>query len=154
MADQGMKIVSKDGVFFLSGVLDEYADFTTLASATEPLRLNLKDISRFNSIGIRGLLKFLFAWGGKGLIYEDCPSEFVDQANMIPALLGAKKQGVIVSLFVPYECTSCDHDEEFLAQTADLQKGLTEGSMLTKSCPSCGGKMEVPAESFFHFLKR
>ena len=87
MAGQGIKIVSKDGVFFLSGVLDEYADLTALAEAAEPLRLNFKGISRFNSIGIRGLLKFLFAWGAKGLIYEECPSEFVDQANMIPALL-------------------------------------------------------------------
>ena len=154
MADRGIKIVSKDGVFFLSGVLDEYADLSSLTEAKEPLRLNFKGISRFNSIGIRGLLKFLFAWGSKGLIYEECPSEFVDQANMIPALLGAKKQGVIHSLFVPYECTSCDFDEELLAQTADLQKTLAAEGKLVKSCPSCGGKMEVPAESFFYFLKR
>jgi hypothetical protein len=154
MADQGIKIVSKDGVFFLSGVLDEYADLTALEEAAEPLRLNFKGISRFNSIGIRGLLKFLFSWGSKGLIYEECPSEFVDQANMIPALLGAKKQGVILSLFVPYECTACDFDEEVLSRTSDLQKSLAAGAELTKNCPSCGGKMEVPAESFFHFLKR
>ena len=60
MAEQGIKIVSKDGVFFLSGVLDEYANFAALVGATEPLRLNLKAISRFNSIGIRCLLKFLY----------------------------------------------------------------------------------------------
>lgn len=154
MADRGIKIVSKDGVFFLSGVLDEFADLSALVEASEPLRMNLKGVSRFNSIGIRGLLKFLFAWGGKGLIYEECPSEFVDQANMIPALLGTKKQGVILSLFVPYECTSCDFDEELLSRTDELQKTLAAGGALTKSCPSCGGKMEVPAESFFHFLKR
>ena len=154
MAEQGIKIVSKDGVFFLSGVLDEYANFAPLVGATEPLRLNLKAISRFNSIGIRCLLKFLYDWGPKSLIYDECPSEFVDQANMIPALLGAQKQGVISSLFVPYECRDCDHDEEFLGQTTDLQKTLASGQSLTKPCSRCGGTMAVQSDSFFLFLSR
>lgn len=154
MVEQGIKIVSKDGVFFLTGVLDEYADFGPLGSAQDPLCLNLKGIARFNSIGIRCLLKFFYDWGAKGLIFEECPSEFIDQANMIPALLGAKKQGVIVSLFVPYECADCDHDEEVLAQVADLQKVLSAGQSLTKTCPRCGGTMSVQADSFFLFLSR
>ena len=154
MAEQGMKIVSKDGVFFLSGVLDEYADFAPLTGALEPLRLNLKGIARFNSIGIRGLLKFLYDWGAKGLIYDECPSEFVDQANMIPALLGANKHGVVTSAFVPYDCRDCDHDAEFLEQTTDLQKALAGGQPLTRPCSRCGGTMTVQSDSFFLFLSR
>ncbi len=65
MADLGIKIVEKDGVFHLAGILNEYADFSPLLPKPAPLRLNMKDVSRLNSIGVRNLLKFLAEWGAK-----------------------------------------------------------------------------------------
>lgn len=149
-----MKISEKGGIFYLSGVLNEYADFTPLLAQKEPLRLNLKQLSRLNSIGIRNLLKFLTEWGTKQLIYEECPSEFVDQVNMIPGLLGIKNHGKIESLFVPYECDACDTEEEALEKSADLLRDLPEISNKTKVCSSCGGRMTVLSDSFFIFLAR
>src|SRR4051794_8250490 len=119
MGDTGFSIVEKDGVCFLDGVLNEYADFGKLAKKAEPLRLNIRKVSRLNSIGIRNLLKFLSEWGPKAFTYEDCPSEFIDQINMIPALLGTQRQCKVVSMFVPYECNSCDHEEEILGKADD-----------------------------------
>jgi hypothetical protein len=154
MTDQGIKIVERDGVVFLSGVLNEYADFSPLLKLAGPLQLDMKDVSRLNSIGIRNLLKFLSEWGAKPFEYLRCPSEFVDQVNMIPALLGAKGQGKIASLFVPYECADCEAEEEVLAPTSQFE-GLPKGGEGPKrACGKCGGQMSVLTDSFFVFLQR
>lgn len=154
MAELGIKIVEKDGVFHLSGVLNEYADFSALLGQREPLRLNMKDVSRLNSIGIRNLLKFLSDWGPRAFAYEQCPSEFIDQVNMIPALLGSKNHGKIDSLYVPYECPDCDNEDEVLAKVTDFA-GIHSGSQPpTRTCGKCGGKMSILTDSFFIFLMR
>lgn len=154
MAEQGIKIVEKDGTYHLSGILNEYADFSPLVKQAPPLRLNMRSVSRLNSIGIRNLLKFLAEWGAKDFEYHDCPSEFIDQINMIPALLGTKATGRVVTLFVPYECAECDNEEEVLAKVTDF-KGLAEGGDAPRrKCVKCGGQLSVLTDSFFVFLSR
>src|SRR5689334_16178520 len=93
--DPGIKIVEKEGIFHLSGILNEYADFSALLTQKEPLRLDMREVTRLNSIGIRNLLKFLADWSPRKFIYLNCPSEFIDQVNMIPALLGNKNNGEV-----------------------------------------------------------
>ncbi len=154
MAEQGIKIVEKGGVFHLSGVLNEYADFSPLLTQTAPLQLNMREVSRLNSIGVRNLLKFLADWGAKPFSYDQCPSEFIDQINMIPALLGPKSQGVVKSLFAPYECNSCDFEDEVLSPTSTFAAIATGGESPRRTCPKCSGSMTVLTESFFVFLTR
>ncbi len=152
MAEQDIKIVERDGVFYLSGVMNEYADFSPLLPQAAPLRLNMKQVTRLNSIGIRNLLKFLADWGPKPFSYEECPSEFVDQLNMIPALLGVKNHGKVVSLFVPYECLNCDHEEEVLGDLTAYEPSLKNGTPPpAQSCPKCKADMVVLTDSFFVF---
>jgi hypothetical protein len=154
MTDQGIKIVEREGIVFLSGVLNEYADFSPLLKNAPPLRLDMQDVSRLNSIGIRNLLKFLSEWGAKPFEYLRSPSEFVDQVNMIPALLGAKGQGRIRSLFVPYECIDCEAEEDVLSPIEQFEK-LPKGADAPKrACAKCGGNMAVLTDSFFIFLQR
>jgi ribosomal protein S27E len=154
VADLGIKIVERDGVFHLAGVLNEYADLSPLLKEREPLLLNMAQVSRLNSIGIRNLLKFLSDWGPKRFTYEACPSEFVDQINMIPALLGTKGNGAIKSLFVPYECESCEHEEDFLGTLQEYVAALKAGALPKRKCPKCGNMMAVLSDSFFVFLNR
>lgn len=154
MAEQGMQIVEKDGVVHLSGVLNEYADLSSLLGHQTPLRLNLRGLTRLNSIGIRNFLKFLADWGSAAIVYEECPSEFVDQVNMIPALMGSKNNAKIESFFVPFECLKCDFDDDILSQTSEIIDIRSAGGALEQSCPKCNGKMSVFSESFFAFLMR
>ena len=154
MAEQGMKIAEKDGVFHLSGVLNEYADFSQLLGQREPLRLNLKGLTRLNSIGIRNLLKFITDFSPCAFVYEECPSEFIDQVNMIPALLGVKNNGKIKSLFVPFECPTCDHEDEVLSEVSEYTALKSGGSGPAHTCSKCGGKMNVLMDSFFIFMTR
>jgi hypothetical protein len=155
MAEQGITIREQDGKFFISGIINEYAEFDSLLGKNAPLHLNIKDVSRLNSIGIRNMLKFLNGWGEKGLVYHECPSEFVDQVNMIPALLGTKGHGRIESLHVPYECDECDHEEEKLCDVKDIEVVLKkDGEPPTAECPKCQSEMYVLSDSFFVFLQR
>jgi hypothetical protein len=154
LAEHGIKIVEKDGVFLLSGVLNEYADFSSLLAQQPPLKLNLRNVSRLNSIGIRNLLKFLADWGPKPFEYHETPSEFVDQVNMIPALLGPKGHGQIKTLFVPYECTKCDHEAETLCKIEEFEPVKEGNEAPVRKCPKCGGEMAVLTDSFFVFLTR
>lgn len=154
MAEQGISIVEKDGVFHLAGVLNENADFSSLVSKPVPLKLNMRNVSRFNSIGIRNLLKFLSEWGQKPFEYIECPSEFIDQVNMIPALLGAKRHGEIRSFFVPYECQSCDFEEEVLGDVDQYAVVAQGGEPPMRKCPKCAGTMNVQTDSFLVFLSR
>src|SRR5690606_17936891 len=121
----------------------------------EPLRLNLRGMSRLNSIGIRNLLKFISAWSPKTFIFEECPSVFIDQVNMIPALTGVKGQGSIETFYVPYECEDCGREEDFLGKAADYASLLKAGKDVPQQiCGGCGGPMLVLTDSYFVFLTR
>jgi predicted RNA-binding Zn-ribbon protein involved in translation (DUF1610 family) len=154
MADEGFKIIQQNGAHHLCGVLNETANLSSLLKASEPLRLDMQEVSRLNSIGVRNLLKFLSGWGGKAFSYERCPGEFIDQVNMIPALLGTKRQGTIKSLYVPYECPKCEHEEEVLGDLAAYVPGIATGAFPQHKCPNCGDMMTVVTDSFFVFATR
>ena len=150
---RGVALELKDGTFFLSGVLDEYADFSSLLSVSEPLKLNLRGIKQLNSIGIRNMLEFLKKTGSKRIEYYECPSEYVDQINMIPALLGfGDQKAEVKSMFIPFECKKCDHAEDMLKTSDDIAKSLDGESTVTEKCPKCGGDMIVYNDFFFSFL--
>lgn len=153
MSENEILIEEKDGVFFLSGVIGENADFTELMSADTPLRLNLKGIEGVNSVGIRNLLKFLNYWGERPLIYQECPSDFIDQINMIPAILGAETQAEVESFVIPYACDECGHEAESPGTTEEVKNEMeSSGSEPTQTCPECNSEMYVIFDSFFHFI--
>jgi hypothetical protein len=154
MGEQGLSIAVRDGVTHLSGVLNEFADLSALLKSAAPLRLNMRHVTRLNSIGVRNLLKFLSEWGDRAFYYEECPSEFIDQINMIPALLGNAGRGQVKSLFVPYECAECDAEEEVLADAEAYREPARQGRLPTRTCGKCGGKMSVLTDAFFVFLAR
>jgi len=149
MAEVGIKIEVRGGVHFLSGELNEYSDFEGMKNATPPLILNMKGVERLNSIGIRNLLKFLNNWGSQPFVYQECRAEFIDQINMIPALLGVKNVGKVETLFAPFECDNCSFEEEVLGKAEDF-----EGDEPVRPCPKCGSEMIVVSDSFFIFRGR
>ena len=149
-----LRVTEQAGVYFLQGVLNENSELSALLALQAPLTLNFRHVERFNSVGIRNLLRFLQLWGQKPLIYYDCPVELINQISMIPSLMGLPKPiAKVETLFVPYECTSCDHEAEVLAPIGDFA-GVTDGeSAPSKPCPKCGQVMEVASDTFFAFLE-
>ncbi len=153
---RGVTLELADGVYHLSGILDEYADFSALIPVSEPLKLNLKGIKQLNSIGIRNMLEFLKKTGSMRIEYYECPSEYVDQINMIPALLGfGEQKGEVKSLFIPFECQKCDHAEDTLKLIDEVMAELgSDGTSIAAKCPKCGGEMIVYNDFYFSFLSR
>ena len=145
-------IVARDGSYHLQGVLNEFADFEVLKMAPEPLRLNLSGLSKMNSIGIRNFLRFLSDWGPRELFYEHATSEFIDQVNMIPSMKGAANQAKIVSFNVPWQCLSCDHEDEVFMKSDDVVPILEKDEELERTCPNCKNDMTLLVDSFFDFL--
>jgi hypothetical protein len=142
----------KDGCYHLSGVLNEFATFDALKMASEPLRLNLSQLAKMNSIGIRNFLRFLSEWGSKEIYYEHATSEFIDQVNMIPSMKGAANQAKILSFNVPWQCLSCDHEDEVFMEAGKVEPLLEDGKELSRSCPKCGKEMSLLVDSYFDFL--
>lgn len=148
-----LSVTEKGGVYHLLGVLNENAELGPLLTIQAPLALNFRGVTRFNSVGIRNMLRFLQQWGQKPLRYIDCPTELINQISMIPSLLGLPKPiAEVQTLFVPYECTSCDHEEEVLAALTDYAGVASGGDAPSRPCPKCGQSMEVASDTFFAFL--
>jgi|GEM_PF-1561262 len=149
-----LRVTEQGGVFYLQGVLNENSELALLLSLQAPLILNFRHVERFNSVGIRNLLRFLQQWGQKPLVYFDCPSELINQISMIPSLLGLPKPvAKVETLFVPYECTSCDHEAEILAPLSEFAAVADGENAPAKPCPKCGKSMEVASDTFFAFLE-
>jgi len=152
VAVDSFSIDLKEGCYHLSGVLDEFANFDVLKLSSEPLRLNLSQVSKLNSIGIRNFLRFLSDWGAKELYYEHATSEFIDQVNMIPAMKGFAKQARIMSFNVPWQCLSCDYEDEIFMEAGKVEPLLENGIKLSHLCSNCGKDMRLLVDSFFDFL--
>ena len=146
----------KNGVYHLSGRLDEYSDFESLVAAPDPLKLNLGKILSINSIGVRKFLAFSIARTPKKFEFYECTPDFIANINVIPQLLGTPiDSNQIKSFFVPFSCESCKRVESGLYETAALifdEDGEVEIS--TRACSKCGVAMDLDVEKseFFMFL--
>ena len=138
-----MKITRSAGVVFLSGVIDENSDFSPLLQEEAPLSLNLAGVQRVNSVGLRSWMRFMVQWGEKSLKYLECPVVVSDQIAVIPALCGIKsKVAHVVSAFIPYECTNCQHQADIRVTESQFSPDPAP-EVLNPECPSCKGAMEL-----------
>ncbi|MBK8012107.1 MAG: hypothetical protein IPK13_12225 [Deltaproteobacteria bacterium] len=139
----------------LSGDITEKADFSPLlASSLSPLVVDLLDIGRINSSGVREWLSFVrkLSAEGRQLVLLRCSPAIVQQANMITNFLGNAE---VHSTLAPYYCPSCDHDhfEEISTQGVDQQTPQLADQI---PCPHCGQMMEFSdlSSDYFAFLAR
>lgn len=138
-----MKITRSAGVVFLSGVIDENSDFSPLLQEQPPLSLNLSGIERVNSVGLRSWMRFMVQWGDKPLKYLECPVVVSDQLAVIPALRGVKsRSALVVSAMIPYECYSCQHQEDLRVTDSQFSPG-PDAKALNPECPKCKSEMEL-----------
>lgn len=153
-----MKIIKKDDVFFLDGVLDEFSDFSPLKENTETtLNLNVSKVARINSIGVRNFVEFLFSWFPKPVQYLEVRPSFVETFNSIPQILGGENNSSeVLSVFVPFYCESCKKESEKLYSAAEL-KDLEKGGYVfpTQKCGVCSDSLDpdFSDDQYFDFLQ-
>ena len=153
-----MDILLQNGVYHLSGRMDEFSEFEVLTQAVGTLQLNIGKITSINSIGVRKLLGFIMAWNPRKIEFFEATPEFIGNVNIIPQLVGMKPTAkAIRSFYVPFHCISCKCTEVELWDLASLHLSATDDVVVhAKVCSKCGENMELDAEpsEYFIFLKR
>lgn len=122
----------------VSGEITEESDFGPVLEMARPnVVVDLGDVTRINSCGVREWLNFVSAIRAteRQLTLERCAPVIVTQLNTIYNFTGG---GAVLSVFGPFYCPDCDSEENHLidltASSIELPKQLP--------CPKCGGEME------------
>jgi anti-anti-sigma regulatory factor len=120
----------------LKGNIDERSDFSEiLALQAKSLVIDLSEVERINSIGVRQWMQFVSALGPTQVQFERCSVPIVQQLNTIAKFRG---QGIVASVFAPYYCIKCEHNHSRLIElSGDIPE--LEAAM---QCPQCGGTLE------------
>jgi len=151
-----VEIEFKNGVYHLSGRLDEYSELDSLVSAPDPLKLNLGKIESINSIGVRRFLAFVIDRGSKKFEFYECTADFIANVNVIPQMLGTPSDArQIKSFFIPYSCESCKIVEHSLLDFSSITLDeVDEVELASRICSKCAGEMDLDVEKseFFYFL--
>jgi len=120
----------------LSGHLNEATDFTPLKKLPGPLVIDLSEIERINSLGVREWIYFVreCETAGVALTFERCSPLIVNQMSMISNFMGSRSR--VKSILIPYLCSSCNHEHDELLE-------LSAGAEIhrTMPCPKCQSTM-------------
>lgn len=151
----GNKVVVK-----FRGLINEDTNFGILldtlsqTNATQ-VEIDLGGVTRMNSCGVREWILFVERLQClKSISYQRLNEIFVDQANMIPNILG-KKGTQVYSVEAPFYCDACEFSTIQLIRLEEIYS--TDGGLDLKEfkCPHCHRKMEVDAilSEYFGFLR-
>lgn len=122
------------------GTIDEHADLSFLAELHGTVVINLRELRRINSFGVRSWLTCIGRVPRDAAIeLMECPAPFIDQINMLEGFLGP---ATVRSFLAPYACDTCDHEVD---ETVDVRAFRTTGAELPTemACPECGERMEL-----------
>lgn len=136
----------------VSGVIDEHADLTELSSITSAVEVNLKDVRRINSFGVRSWMDAVRQIPNEvELVFVEAPPPVVDQCNMVNGFLG---HGELRSFFAPMVCEECDEQASVLYATERCRE--LAGKLPATPCKSCGRDMEVDdlEEQYLLFVRQ
>ena len=140
----------------LAGTIDEQFEGKQIAAGVKggTLLLELAEIERISSFGIREWVDFITAVSGKvqSLWFVECAPKVVDQFNMVANFGGA---GHLISFYAPYRCDYCDDDRRRLVQVAQEWEQLKTGKLPERVCESCGNAEYFDEDplTFFSFLQ-
>ncbi len=128
-------------VLKLSGCVDERADLQALQAveAGATLVLDLGDIARINSVGVREWIRAMKTIPSNVQVWWDNVSTpMVAQLNMIANFHGHSR---IRSFYAPYYCNACDLEQRFLLT---MEKDLADGKAVAPAheCTKCGATLE------------
>jgi hypothetical protein len=153
----GLKHKFVDGVFYLTGAIDEHVKLDSYINGADPaVRWNLRGITQINSLGIRILMKFLKELGPRPVEFYDCPAAFLEAANMVPSLVTAGPgQHFVKSIYLPMSCGDM-HQFNASVPVKDIALMGDGVSMPIFDCPTCKmplePEMDIELEDLLFFL--
>ena len=153
----GSELTSRDGVSTLKlvGVVDEDNELVNLENklAGGPLVLDLSEIDRINSCGVRDWVNWLgrIEKNGARPVFVSCSPAIVAQINLVHNFTAG---GIVKSFYAPYYCPRCEKEKLLRLETRDLLSQAPITTAPTCRCDECDGPMEFDdmEESYFAFL--
>ncbi len=153
----GSELTSRDGVSTLKlvGVVDEDNELVGLENKLSggPLVLDLSEIDRINSCGVRDWVNWLgrIEKNGARPVFISCSPAIVAQINLVHNFTAG---GIVKSFYAPYYCPRCEKEKLLRLETRDLIAQTPITSAPTCRCDECDGPMEFDdlEESYFAFL--
>jgi ABC-type transporter Mla MlaB component/DNA-directed RNA polymerase subunit RPC12/RpoP len=130
----------------LAGSLDEWADmdalFDQLPSRSSTLALDLSQVKRISSVGVRVWITFIEKLKQYDIPFEmhGCSVVIVRQLNMISQFRG---HGKVCSAYAPYYCAKCVKEQ---LRLIDLETDVTAQLRESMPCPTCGTMIELDEE--------
>lgn len=134
------RVEQRDGATWVAllGNLDESIDLASLTAIRGPLVVDLGELDRINSIGVRTWMNFVKARedANAPLAVERCSPMMVGQITMITRFMGAGSH--VRSFLVPYSCKKCQREQDEVVPVA-------AGAVVapTIRCTGCGGEMDL-----------
>lgn len=152
------ELTSREGVanLKLGGVVDEDNELTSLEAKLSggPLVLDLSDIDRINSCGVRDWVNWLgrIEKNGAKPVFVSCSPAIVAQINLVHNFTAG---GIVKSFYAPYYCPRCEKEKLLRLETRDLLQLVPISTAPTCRCDECDGPMDFDdlEESYFAFLK-
>lgn len=138
----------------LVGSIEESASFEKLLGTPAPeMHIYCKEVSRINSVGVKGWIKYFLDAKEKGsrLKFFECSPAIVEQINLISNFTAG---GQVESIYIPYSCQQCRAELLGLCKAEDAKRMISGVPSL--KCSKCGGTAEfddIP-EEYFNFLTR
>lgn len=150
-----MKVELKNGIVFLEGFIDEFAEYDGLLKMPRPLKINMRGIQSVNSQGFKMWIAFVAQIAEDQLELFDCPLPFIDLVNFVPT--AASKSGSphpIKSVMVPYSCLACSKPGALALEVSRIKVEEDLVTVPPLACPSCKKPviMEVDPDDYFVFL--
>ena len=148
----GFRIEKSGSEYKLSGVIDEHANLDFLRSVQGRILINLRDVRRINSVGVRQWMDAMRAIPSTATVeLVEARPPIVDQINMVAGFLG---KAHLLSFYAPMVCPSCDHQEEIQLDVAACR--AAGGALPSNPCPRCGKsvlELDDVEEEFTSFLR-
>lgn len=142
-----------DGRWIVPDTVDELLTFQNIPlNNNQNLVFDFKGLKRISSYGIRSWVKMIRSIAAKKMVYMNCPSFFIEQLNLVPALKGGAE---IDSFFLPYYCDKCNIESEHLTRCETVgNDDFIEKINNSVTCPKCKKHMMFgdDPELFFLFL--
>lgn len=145
----GFRIERAGSDIKLAGVIDEHASLDFFRSLQGRVSVNLREVRRINSVGVRSWMDAVRAIPpGATVELSEARPPIVDQINMVAGFLGRAR---LLSFYAPMVCPRCDTQTEVLL---DVEACKGDKGLPPKAC-SCGAAMELDdvEEEYMAFLR-
>ena len=123
-------------ITFLSGTIEENADFSPLQSdSRSQLHIDCFEIIRINSVGVKQWIRFFegLRTQKKKVFFYRFPPVLIEQANMIRNFTCG---GTVVNAVIPFLCPDCGTLNGLIKERSDVQ-GLNMDQVMWP-CEKCG----------------